>query len=141
MKCISVCLFLIIMLVSCTDDEPSTNDNEAKIRLVNVSQTAFDSLILRYEGHLRWQGTTFSHLLPEDTSQYKNLGNIQGEIRFHLWADSIEYTENWQNPVSISNPMNPSSNYYPTGYYTFTIIETDDSTQSGVVGLTDFDLY
>lgn len=133
---------MMLMLVSCTDNETSNNENEAKIRLVNVSQKAFDSLILQYEDNMRYAEIYFSQLSPEDTSQYKLMGsNYRNSINFYCWADSVDYTGNWEMPSSTIDPMNPSHNYYPTGYYTFTIIEADDSTQTSVVGLTDFYLY
>ncbi|HKK67459.1 MAG TPA: hypothetical protein VJ946_04580, partial [Bacteroidales bacterium] len=96
---------------------------------------------LRYQLHGPYCSSFLPGLDPNDTSSFERIGEINDQIVFEFWVDSTAYYNHWYLPASFVDPASAMSKRFPQGYYSFSVLQLIDSTNSAIVGLIDFSAH
>ena len=137
-----IILSMLFLIAACSEDEPGPPDeNVVCLRLTNHTTTVIDSIELRYQTSGPFYSSFLPALEPNDTSSFERIGAVNDQIVFRFWADGTTYDNHWFLPASFIDPASANSNRFPQGYYSFSVLQLIDSTNSATVGLIDFSLH
>ncbi|MEA3448096.1 MAG: hypothetical protein U9Q98_06560 [Bacteroidota bacterium] len=137
---------LALLFMSACEKEEEFPDHEAHIRFVNHTNMVFDSVVIHYRsynvnGHGFFQ-QAYLDLHPGDTSDYQSDINIEESLTIKVNTPDTTYLSDWAYPAMGTDPMNPQNVcFFETGYYTFSLYNTDGQSNTLYAGLISYSMH